>query len=256
MNTRKGTEQTLNELGVTGIAAEKILIETSEARHNARVKFALERVVTWVQKELYGNEAMLEPVWDLSSSVAAMSAGICLLDEIGVGGRDGVSGAATRFPAFAGCGPFRKQARDGGAWSAAITGAGRQLSEMVNKDGNNIITVCPFVPEDSCWGQFTWSIHEGGIGVELPSNEKWKDGRNDFTPIPVPQLNGKPDLSWHISLARECLRRVLIQVSPKLEVKSWHKDTYFEVSGKPEDWANVLNELYLLKSEQEVNEVI
>jgi hypothetical protein len=218
---------------------------------NAAKKYVYEQ-----ENQSYGRselDKLLEPEDHEDTWTLAQAAGLCLLDQIGVGGNDGVSGAGTtRLPCFAECGKGRKQASDGGAWDAAIEAAERELADNAGYFGR-MLSICPIRPEDGLWNhdQKSWGRKEGGIGVILPDNEPWANGRPDFTPIPVPNrgedVAGRTlyDYSWHWSLARECLRRTA-------GMKSWFPEVYIDVQGTAADWSAVVNELSRIRKLDEV----
>ena len=66
---------------------------------------------------------------DLGWSWAMLS-----LDALGIGGHDGLTGDRTdRLPCFRNCGSARKQARDGAAWTSAITEARKLVEAEVQR---------------------------------------------------------------------------------------------------------------------------
>ena len=244
----------LESKGITGIAAECLLREGASMRHESRVVDAKDAAKKAVKLWVYEKDDNAPEEDDrylmkeegavcMFQVYAAQAAGLCLLDQVGVGGTDGVSGeGTTRISCFVSLGKGRKQAHDGGAWNAAIEGAQRELAEEAGFSGR-IITICPILPEDGLWGNDgkSWGRKEGGIGVILVGHEPWSDGRPDFTAIPVPPIalvegSTHYDYSWHWSLARECLRRVA-------GTKPWHPDVYMDILGTAAEWAAVVNEL-------------
>jgi hypothetical protein len=133
--------RTLEGMGIIGAAAEAIAEETAEARHALRVSAAKEAALTEAER-LFGNWLREESAqfveandgdsrWGepfVHGQLRALAALLCLLDTAGIGGHDGVEGAATqRLACFSALGKGRKQARDGGAWSAAIAQAAEEL---------------------------------------------------------------------------------------------------------------------------------
>lgn len=95
--------------------AEKVF---AKIRHEARVKFAMDAA-----RDAAMDAARLAGVHPSPAMWAIFAA-----EEIGIGGRANMEGRATpRHPAFAECGTGRKQAGDGGAWTAAINQAQKQL---------------------------------------------------------------------------------------------------------------------------------
>ena len=114
ITTRREAEQTLEAAGVTGAALEALLRDSAPARHQLRVRAATEAAHAWAHR--------LYPAGSFKDNLLAMA--ILHADCMGVGGKDGVQGAATaRHPAFRRCGKGRKQASDGDAWTAAIAEA-------------------------------------------------------------------------------------------------------------------------------------
>jgi hypothetical protein len=131
--TRRELQVNLEISGVTGAALECLLWETAEERHQGRVGAAHKAA-----EEYYLRTVKLERAEVSPEGLEIAAAAILWADVIGIGGRDGVEGAGTaRHPAFADCGKGRKQATDGGAWSAAILEAARkyQGSFRVNERG-------------------------------------------------------------------------------------------------------------------------
>ena len=246
--TRESQLAELEGMGITGKAAECLLRECVAERHMSRVvdaKCAAVGEIRLIYTQPTVDELLGGSVEDF---VAAQAAGLCLLDQIGVGGTDGVSGAGTaRIPCFSNLGKGRKQASDGGAWDGAIEGAQRELAEDAGYS-SRVLTICPILPNDGLWGKDDqWGRRECGIGVVLPNNDPWKDGRPDFTVIPAlsqsEDVTGRAwyDYSWHWSLARECLRRTAGK-------KPWHPDVYMEIIGTPAEWAAVVNHIDYIRS--------
>jgi hypothetical protein len=139
--TRKGLLEQLELDGVRGHAADAIVAETAPYRHAMRVAKAREAALE-AAEQLFGEDirAGAEALRDCSdepdaygvgyvaAKLAAHAALLCLLDCAGHGGRDGVEGLSTsRLPCFRGLGKGRKQASDGGAWTAAIREAADRL---------------------------------------------------------------------------------------------------------------------------------
>lgn len=262
------------EMGITGNALDALLRETSKARHESRVKDAKIAAVTAAKNCLYkgsantpDEDAFWRPIF------ALWGAGLCLLDQVGIGGRDGVSGDATdRVPGLDVLGKGRKQASDGGAWDAAIKEAGIDLAKESGYYGGidaysgkytgfyNIVII-PVLPKDGIWTHDgkNWGRSEGGIGILMPHNTTYnEDGEveTDNTVIPVPiidiDVSGRyiRDYRWHYSLARECLRRVTLN-------ESWHSDLEIDVRGTPEEWAIVVNTLKdIMKLDEFESEII
>ena len=97
--------------GVMGAAANAIIRETAHARHQARV------------------EATKKAAIEEAEGKITMACALLVIDLMGVGGRDGVEGAASaRYPAFAKLGSGRKQSKDGRAYMAAAQDALQSLA--------------------------------------------------------------------------------------------------------------------------------
>lgn len=109
----------LADRGVTGPAADVLVRLGAPARHAARVEYV----------RALGDDC----------DVVAWA----LLDAIGVGGRAGLTGAATaRHPALRGCGKGRKQATDGAAWTAAIAAAAE-----IHRAGRTVVLTAEETPD-------------------------------------------------------------------------------------------------------------
>jgi hypothetical protein len=103
----------ISAAGISGPAAD--LLIRAGAAHRA----ALRTVGAATAAAAWGD---LTP-----GAVSAASASAYILDAVGVGGPLGLGGDSTaRHPAFAQLGKGRKNASDGGAWSAAIEAARRE----------------------------------------------------------------------------------------------------------------------------------
>lgn len=217
--TRQSREEELEQKGVTGAALECLLAETTQERHRSRVAYA-----RWVAEEYYLNVAKLDRDEVTHDTLTLMAGAILWADVIGIGGRDGVEGAATaRHPAFTGCGKGRKQAMDGGAWSAAIFKAARmcggrfRVVDVATADGDTVVgrSILLYVIEDG-----------GDVSV-------------DDTLAPAP---------WVYSILREGLRRAagLRSLPPDREYVTrfgWHSEVPFDAP--PESlagWAKLVNE--------------
>lgn len=264
----------LAAIGITGTAADIVVQETAQLRHDSRVADARTSALIWAERWMYQN--LDDKIGhDISSdgeyantlsyaSVKAQAAGLCLLDQLGIGGVDGVSGNGTdRVPCFNHLGSGRKFAHDGGAWDAAIEQALHELMPGAGYDDGEELIICPIIPEDGFWhgpeNQTGWGRNEAGVGVVLPKADKWADYRSDFIPIPVPSvisvLNEQKrnyDYRWHWTLARECLRRSLASEG----VKSWFPKLGFVITGTPEQWSVVVNELSRIMKLEEVERAI
>ena len=133
--TRQCRETELEGRGVSGKAMECLLAETAQERHLSRVAYA-----RWAAEEYYLSSAKLDRDEVTEDTLSLMAGAILWADVIGVGGRDGVEGAATtRHPALSGCGKGRKQASDGGAWSAAIHRAALDCAGWFRINDNGVL---------------------------------------------------------------------------------------------------------------------
>lgn len=116
----------LGYLGVAGEAQDALVRETAGARHALRIDRAREAAMAGAA-DLFADLDRVSGEdpggWDAEQSRVA-AALLLRLDRFGVGGRDGVEGLSTdRIKPFADLGSGRKQARDGGAWDAALRAA-------------------------------------------------------------------------------------------------------------------------------------
>ena len=131
MNSRSEALCAAQMMGLEGKALNLFIRAGARARHEARVEKAHATALDWANGD----------------SRRALSA--CLLDAIGIGGPFGAGGwgcSTTRHPAFASCGSGRKNAKDGGAWTAAIEEAANKFhSEMgwmglsLNREGQLVL---------------------------------------------------------------------------------------------------------------------
>jgi hypothetical protein len=123
LTTRAAQENVFRSQGVEGAALDILLGETAPMRHKARVAVALECAENYYLTALKLERHEVSP-----ETLAAGAMSVLWADVVGVGGRDGVEGAATaRHPAFARCGKGRKHATDAPTWSAAILDAARAI---------------------------------------------------------------------------------------------------------------------------------
>lgn len=114
ITTRREAEQKLEAAGVTGAALEALLRDSAPVRHQLRVRAATEAARAWAHQ--------FHQAGSFKDNLLVMA--VLHADCMGVGGKDGVEGAATvRHPAFRRCGKGRKRASDGEAWTAAISQA-------------------------------------------------------------------------------------------------------------------------------------
>lgn len=220
---RSDMEKKYSEMGINGSALKNILAETASERHQSRVEDVKNTVIVAAKIAVFGSVENAPD--DNFGIVDAVASGLCLLDYIGIGGKMGVQGASTtRLACFAKLGKGRKQARDGGAWSAAIEEAGRELAGQVEGQSKYAyLNVCPIFPEEGGEDHI-------GIGIGLPQNEYWKDGRMDYIELPLDEKN----IAWAYSLARECLRRLA-------GLGAWHEEAFMTVQGTATQWAAVVN---------------
>lgn len=115
-DTRLSVTTYLEEYGVSyGPLQERLLAADAPRRHQARVA-AVGRIC---------DEAAYKVTAVTSPEFLAVQCLLVSADIVGVGGSFVNPGAATdRLPLFSALGKGRKQARDGGAWDAAILAAG------------------------------------------------------------------------------------------------------------------------------------
>jgi hypothetical protein len=189
--TRAAMAAHLATLGVVGAAADALLRETAPARHAARVEAALAAA----------------RAYDEFERGDAIALAILLADAMGVGGRDGVEGAATlRHPALRSLGSGRKQATDGPAWSAAIAEA---LARLANEMGP--VSITPHSGMLTLWGGA-----DGGWVLGLAPED---------ATVPA---------EWRRTIIREGLRRAA-------GLAGWFRDLPVEFPGSAADWAALLD---------------
>ena len=194
--TRQCRETELEGRGVSGKAMECLLAETAQERHLSRVAYA-----RWAAEEYYLNAAKLDRDEVTHDTLTLMAGAILWADVIGVGGRDGVEGAATtRHPALASCGKGRKQASDGGAWSAAIHRAALDCAGCFRINDNGVLVYSrahrdaplneTMVDEATTPVAWVYSILREGLrraaGLRRPAHVPWADDRM-----------GATGLGWH-----------------------------------------------------------
>lgn len=204
------------------LAAASILDETAGLRHAART----------------------EAAWSAALAVAngkpEVAVFVLLADTLGVGGRQDCEGGATkRVPGLDRLGSGRKQARDGGAWDAAIEGALKRLIHATGCDpvGHGPLTVP--MPEAGA-GALT-SIMTGGelpawraadecLELALPGYRTWVYA-GDCAECPIPAR-------WLRTVAREGLRRAL-------GLDPWFPDhqVLCRWEGSAAEWAGITNRL-------------
>jgi hypothetical protein len=139
--TRRELISDLAVSGVTGAAADAIAAETTATRHAFRVAEA-KAVAIATAEAMFGDHFRKEAAalastdddpsrWGeefVVDQLRACATLLCLLDTAGIGGRQAVEGRSTaRLACFSALGKGRKQASDGGAWSAAIEQAAGEL---------------------------------------------------------------------------------------------------------------------------------
>jgi len=197
---RQDRQDSLEAAGVFGSALNCLLRETAKERHDSRVAAA-----RWAAEEYYLARTALDRD-EVGEPTLTLAAGVILwADVIGIGGRDGVEGAATkRHPAFKGCGKGRKHATDGGAWGAAIRTAA-----------------------DQCGGRFLATVSNvGQVGLVYEIEDAGGILVNEM-------VAEKP---WIESILREGLRRAA-------GLKPWHPEVPFLAApGPAKIWADLVNE--------------
>jgi len=224
---RSDQESELVEQGLQedGPAIEALLRELAPARHDSRVKKAIE--VARIEIERLGGVVTKDPIIQQQIDDQAAAA-LCFLDLLGIGGREGVEGQATeRLIPFQSCGKGRKQATDGGAWDAAIWEAGARLWDETE---NRPPALCAIIPAHD----FPASPHIA-IGVPAPEVPGGCDGI--LEEIPIGDHNEY--VAWHLTAAREGLRRAA-------GLDAWHT-VPFSFVGSVYEWGKVVDYLTDLK---------
>lgn len=130
--TAKAIREAAKAAALPVVAIDLLIAATSWARHVWRVGAARDAARAWATSLLHMEEGVLSTPWNAAGSpqfLLEQALAACVADMVGIGGGVGSDwgAASARHPAFAGCGSGRKQARDGGAWSAAILEAAHRL---------------------------------------------------------------------------------------------------------------------------------
>ncbi|MBP9771381.1 MAG: hypothetical protein KBD16_00435 [Candidatus Pacebacteria bacterium] len=243
MPLRRDAATELDQLGVYGVAAEAILRETAPFRRNLRVEkvLAVASAATNATLEV-GDGTGFDTV-----EISAIGATLALLraDTYGVGGKEGVEGAGTsRVPALSILGKGRKQASDGGAWSAAIAEATERvvgvLASLLVKGGIYGVSWRWLATSSGLrFGVLALSTGNDGQNVEsLVTAIDPNQGRFDIVPgTDTPSGEALIPLLWQRTIAREGLRRAV-------GLKGWFTDPEFdEFGGDAANWAAVVNEI-------------
>lgn len=125
ITTRREAREHLDAIGVEGQAAEALLQASGYSRHLGRTAQARQAAMDAA--------AQFMEEGDDEEVHAAMAWAIVAADQAGIGGPAMLpDGAGTaRIPALTCCGTGRKQARDGGAWDAAIKAAGIEIARLL-----------------------------------------------------------------------------------------------------------------------------
>lgn len=113
--------------------------ETAAVRHQSRVTEARLQAYNWLVTNLPQGSAVTDP---MVAALLSMEAG-------GVGGRDGISGDATRRMSWASfLGKGRRNATDGAAWNAAIADAALETSARAPFSADDVRAILPALPVD------------------------------------------------------------------------------------------------------------
>lgn len=198
--TRAELAARLAACGIRDEIAESILRETGRYRHAGRVRAALQAAQGAVCR-LYS--AITEEAAHLYRR-PILAAFLCILDEFGPGGIEGVTGdATTRVPYFSRLGKGRKHASDGLAWTAAIRSAASDI-RYPNGIMRSEMTSCPM-------GGYLlspqWLVIEPGA-EPATLNLRPTGSPEAWTPfeIPMEPLHYDGLREWTYSLAREAVR--------------------------------------------------
>lgn len=124
-------------LGLTGEALDLFVKAGAHRRHEMRVKIAQDALMAVGRAAIPPEEVQMNGAGvrlDALATRLAILAG--KLDAGGIGGRFGCGGDATaRLPGLHQCGKGRKQASDGGAWTAALGEAITSLLRSIGDTG-------------------------------------------------------------------------------------------------------------------------
>jgi hypothetical protein len=223
--TRSALLDELESAGVICSAADAIVRETAPIRHAHRIETAYATALA--ESDRIFGAAIRRDAADMgeetgtfaSDQIRALAAMLCILDAAGVGGRDKVEGVGTaRIPQFAGLGKGRKQALDGGAWSAAIAEAAERLLP-------GAALYCP-------GGRY--------IGVSNNNIGRTVEVETSAT-MSVADFQAAGLAPWAMTLAREGLR-LSLGLAPWLDGRGIR----FKDAGEPDApaaWAQVVNDL-------------
>lgn len=125
------------DLGLTGEALDLFVKAGAHRRHEMRVRIAQDALMEVGKAAIPPEEVRMNGAGarlDALATRLAILAG--KLDAGGIGGRFGCGGDATaRLPGLRQCGKGRKQASDGGAWTAALEGAITSLLRGIGDTG-------------------------------------------------------------------------------------------------------------------------
>lgn len=231
--TRAELAARLAACGIRDEIAESILRETGRYRHAGRVRAALQAAQGAVCR-MYS--AITEEAAHLYRR-PILAAFLCILDEFGPGGIEGVTGdATTRVPYFSRLGKGRKHASDGLAWTAAIRSAASDI-RYPNGIMRSEMTSCPM-------GGYLlspqWLVIEPGA-EPATLNLRPTGSSEAWTPfeIPMEPLHHDGLREWTYSLAREAVRLKL--GFPSLVLPDWKSALVF--AGELAEWARLLNDV-------------
>lgn len=189
--TARAERERLSALGLAGPALELALGVGAAKRHASRVEAAIFAAIAWalVWNEDEGDAApYLARAREAARAMATLSApqedadtildawAVLATDAHGVGGHRDTEGIATaRHPGLDALGTGRKQAGDGPAWTAAISGAREALETALADRGFRELRLAPDPSGESGVIGVAWRRPDGGAGWQgaTPIHPRW-----------------------------------------------------------------------------------
>lgn len=235
MHTRKGLSVALKKQGLSDAATRIVLDATAPARHAMRTRDAVVAARRGARQMRFVSGATPS-----AREVEILGIALLVLDQYGLGGHMGLEGASTtRVPQFQDLGKGRKQAGDGGAWTAAMKSAAdymfRELkSALTPWHGGEAFTFAPVPPEGGA-PSLDWT----GLGVLV--------SRGEILPLRGVELRPWTQVIVSIAVIETALRDlpqggIYAECGP--QSPSPIVDGYaVHFAGSPEDWSAVLDAL-------------
>ncbi len=203
--TRREVRETLRGLGIEGAALEALCSLGAGHRHQLRSEQAAEAALTMASQYVSSHDEW-EDVTTTATNGLAMA--IIAADEVGIGGGSQFpTGAATsRIPALSGLGKGRKQASDGGAWSAAIESGRDQIAWKANLVGDFWRTSQEFSMDE-----------QGNLLIDITSSCP-DTGETEEVRIEAPE--SLIPAEWQFAISANALEQAL-QRGDEVEMAAW-----------------------------------